>query len=110
MPRAITLRSDFSATDLRRLARWSRSVAQARRLLALAAIYDGRTRSEASRLGHVTPQMVRDWVVRFNAEGPDGLIDRKASGPTPLLTAEHRQALAAQIHCGPVPAMHGVVR
>ncbi len=85
MARAIALRSDFSAADLRRLARHSRDAAQARRFLALAAIYDGGTRSEASRLGDVTLQIVRDWVVRFNAEGPAGLIDRKAPGPTPLL-------------------------
>jgi hypothetical protein len=42
--------------------------------------------------------------VRFNAEGPYGLRDRKAPGPTPLLTDEHRKALAAQIDQGPIPA------
>lgn len=110
MSRAIRLRSDFTATELRGLARRSRDGAQARRLLALAAIYDGDTRSQAALLGNVTLQIVRDWVVRFNAEGPDGLIDRKAPGPTPLLTAEHRQALAVQVDSGPVPAIHGVVR
>ncbi len=110
MPRAIALRSDFSAVELRRLARRSKDAAQARRLLALAAIYDGGTRSEAARLGDVTLQIVRDWVVRFNAEGPAGLVDRKAAGPTPLLTDAHRQALAAQIDRGPIPAVHGVVR
>ena len=110
MPSAIALRSDFSAVDLRRLARWSKDVAQARRLLALAVIYEGGTRSEAARLGHVTLQIVRDWVVRFNAEGPDGLIGRRAPGPTPLLTDAHRQALAGQIERGPIPAAHGVVR
>ena len=110
MARAIVLRSDFDAAELRRLARRSKDAAQARRLLALAAIYDGGTRSEAARLGNVTLQIVRDWVVRFNAEGPDGLIDRKAPGPTPLLTAGHRQALATQIDHGPIPAIHGVVR
>jgi transposase len=110
MPRAITLRPDFRATELRRLARRSKDAAQARRLLALAAIYDGGTRSEAARLGNVTLQIVRDWVVRFNAEGPEALIDRKAPGPTPLLTDAHRQALAAQIDNGPIPAIHGVVR
>lgn len=110
MARAIALRSDFHAPELRRLSRRSKDAAQARRLLALAAIYDGGTRSEAARLGHVTLQIVRDWVVRFNAEGPDGLRDRKAPGPTPLLTDAHRQALAAQIDRGPVPAVHGVVR
>lgn len=51
-----------------------------------------------------------DWVMRFNAEGPDGLRDRRAPGPTPRLTAAHRQALAAQIDGGPIPAVHGVVR
>jgi transposase len=49
-------------------------------------------------------------VVRFNAGGPDGLRDRKAAGRTPLLSDEHRQALAAQIDRGPIPAVHGVVR
>jgi len=110
MARAIALRSDFSGAELRRLARRSRDAAQARRLLALAAIYDGGTRSEAARLGNVTLQIVRDWVVRFNAEGPAGLLDRKAPGPTPRLTDEHRKALAAQIDQGPIPAVHGVVR
>lgn len=110
MPLAISLRADFSASDLRRLARRSQSATQARRLLALAAIYDGGTRSEAARLGDVTLQIVRDWVLRFNADGPDGLLERKAPGPTPLLTDAHRQALSAQIDRGPIPAIHGVVR
>ncbi len=110
MTRPVPLRADFDAAILRRLARRSQEVAQARRLLALAAIYDGCTRSEAARLGHVTRQIVRDWVIRFNAEGPDGLRDRKASGPTPRLTDVHRQALATQIDHGPNPAVHGVVQ
>ena len=115
MPRAIALRPDFSAIALRCLVRRSKDAAQARRLLALAAIDDGGTRSEAARLGNVTLQIVPSnacvrRVVRFNAEGPDGLIDRKAPGPTPLLTDAHRQALAGQIERGPIPAAHGVVR
>jgi len=110
MARAIALRPDFSAAELRRLARCSKDGAQARRLLALATIYDGGTRSEAARLGNVTLQIVRDWVVRFNTAGPAGLIDRKAAGRTPLLSDAHRQALAAQIDRGPIPAVHGVVR
>jgi transposase len=110
MPRAIALRSDFSAVELRRLARRSKDAAQARRLLSLAVIYDGGTRSEAARLGNVTLQIVRDWVLRFNTAGPAGLIDRKAAGRTPLLSDTHRQALAAQIDHGPIPAIHCVVR
>jgi transposase len=110
MARAIPLRSDVTGVELRRLARRGKDAAQARRLLALAAIYDGGTRSEAARLGHVTLQIVRDWVLRFHAEGPEGLRDRKAPGPTPLLADAHRQALAAQIDQGPIPAIHGMVR
>jgi len=62
MPRAITLRSDFTASDLRRLAPLSTDAPQARRLLALAAIYDAGTRTEAARLGNVTVQIVRSNV------------------------------------------------
>jgi transposase len=49
-------------------------------------------------------------VVRFNAEGPDGLLDRKAAGPTPKLDDAQRRALAARVEAGPIPAVHGVVR
>ena len=62
MPRAITLRSDFNASDLRRLARQSKDAPQARRLLALAAICGGGQRTEAARLGNVTLQIVRSNV------------------------------------------------
>jgi transposase len=83
---------------------------QARRLLALAEIYDAGSRSDAARIGDVGLQIIRDWVLRFNADGPDGLTDRKAPGPEPRLTEAHRQALVAIIESGPIPAVHGVVR
>ena len=76
----LPLRCNFDAPALRAAARRSKHAAQARRLLALAAIYDGATRAEATRIGGVTLQIVRDWVVKFNAAGPDGLVDRKAPG------------------------------
>ena len=107
MRSAIALRTDFTGSELRQLARYTRDANQARRLLALAVIYDGGSRSEAARVGSVGLQIIRDWVLRFNAEG---LIDRKAPGPTPRLNAEHRAALAAAIESGPIPAIHGVVR
>jgi len=110
MAAAVRLRSDFTAADLRRLARRSRNANQARRLLALASIYDGASRSEAAQIGGVTLQIVRDWALRFNAEGPDGLIDRKQAGPASKLGVEPRRALAAMIEAGPIPAAHGVVR
>ena len=55
---------------------------QARRLLALAAIYDGATRTEAAKIGGVGLQIIRDWVLRFNARGPDGSAERQVAGST----------------------------
>jgi len=104
------LRSDFDAPGLRVLARHSKDAGQARRLLALAVIYEGGSRSEAAKVGGVTLQIVRDWVVRFNADGPGGLISRKAPGSPSLLNDAHRAALAAMVESGPIPAVHGVVR
>jgi transposase len=106
----IALRTDFDAASVRHAARYSKDGAQTRRLLALAAIYDGASRTEAARIGGVTLQIVRDWVMKFNAAGPEGLIDRKAPGQPSILTATHRAALVEAIEQGPIPAVHGVVR
>ena len=106
----IPLRGDFDAAELRCEAKKSKDSGQARRLLALAAIYDGSRRTEAAEIGGVTLQIVRDWVMKFNAHGPSGLIAGKAPGQTPRLTSEHRAALAGMVEDGPIPAVHGVVR
>jgi len=106
----VALRGDFDAAGLRRLARVSKDANQARRLLALATIYAGGTRSTAAEVGGVGLQIVRDWVMRFNADGPAGLLDRKAPGQPALLNLAHRRALATMIETGPIPAVHGVVR
>jgi len=82
---AIGLRDDYGSGGLRAAAKRSKDGPQARRLLALAAIYDGATRTEAAKIGGVGLQVIRDWVVKFNAQGPDGLIDRKAPGQPPRL-------------------------
>ena len=79
---AIALRVDFDGATLRRLARKTKNANQSRRLLALAEIYDGGIRSDAARIGGVGLQIVRDWVVRFNARGSEALIDGKAPGQT----------------------------
>jgi transposase len=94
---------------LRRLAKASSDANQTRRLLSMALIYDGASRGEAARLGGVTLQIIRDWVLRFNAEGPDGLLDRKAPGGKPKLNAQQLQALRDIVESGPIPAIHGVV-
>ena len=106
----ILLRRDFSASRLRSLAKKSKDGPQARRLLTLAAIYDGATRSEAAKIGGVGLQIIRDWVLRFNAQGPDGLLDRKPPGQPSKLNDGQRRAIAQIIESGPIPAVHGVVR
>jgi transposase len=104
------LRGDFSGSDLRRLAKASGDAGQARRLLALAEISDGGARTDAARMAAVGLQTVRDWVLRFNAQGPEGLIDGKAPGNPSKLNDAQRRALVRVVEAGPIPAVHGVVR
>jgi transposase len=85
----VALRSDFDALQLRPIARKTKDGPQARRLLALASIYGGATRTEAAKIGGVT-LIVRDWVMKFNAHGPNGLIDKKAPGQPSKLEDTHR--------------------
>ena len=110
MGAAVGLREDFDEPGLRGLAKATKVAAHARRLLALAEIYDGGTRTDAARIGGVGLQTVRDWVLRFNAVGPDGLVGGKAPGNRPKLDPVQRQALAEIVASGPIPAIHGVVR
>ena len=110
MAAPIDLRNDFDSGSLRRLAKRTRDATQSRRLLALAEVYDGGSRTDASRIGGVGLQIIRDWVLRFNARGPDGLVDGKSPGAPSKLNADHRRALAEVVEAGPVPAVDGVVR
>jgi transposase len=106
----VALRGDFDAAQLRSFAKKTKHGPQARRLLALAAIYDGARRTEAAKIGGVGLQIVRDWVLRFNARGPSGLVDGKAPGRRSKLDDTQRQAIIALIEAGPIPSIHGVVR
>lgn len=110
MAAAIGLRADFNGDALGRLARQSQDSGQARRLLALATIYDGGSRADAARISGVTLQSIRDWVLRFNDNGPDGLIGAKAPGRKKKLDEAQRLALKGMVETGPVPSVHGVVR
>jgi transposase len=79
------------------LARKTKDGPQARRLLALAAIYDCATRNEAAKIGGVGLQIIRDWVFRFNARGLDGLLDGKSPGQPSNLHDVQRQV--AFVNC-----------
>lgn len=110
MGRAIEVRGDYASAELRSLAKRCRDAAQARRLLAVAAAVDGASRAAAAKAGGMDRQTLRDWMHRFNAEGPGGLINRAAPGAKPKLSAAQQAKLAALVERGPIPAVDGVVR
>ncbi len=110
MPAALPVRSDFDSQTLRGLARRSEDSNQSRRLLSLAAVYDGMSRTQAARIGGMDRQTLRRWVLRFNGDGPAGLLDRWSRGPARRLSDDQRGELAAIVESGPEVQTHGVVR
>ena len=110
MGRAISVRTDYSSGEIRRLAQRAKNAGQARRLLAIAAVLDGSTREEAARIGGMDRQTLRDWVIRFNEQGPEGLINIPSPGASAKLNAEHKAFLTRIVDEGPTPAIHCVVR
>ena len=110
MAAAVGLRSDYESRQLHELAKQSEDADQVRRLLALAVVYDGGSRGDGARVGGVGLQTFRDWVLRFNAAGPDGLVNGKAPGQAPRLDEAQRGELAQLVEAGPIPSVHGVVR
>ena len=110
MPSAVRLREDYSVEELRALARRSKTVNQSRRLLSLAAVRDGMDRGAAAKVGGMDRQTLRDWVHRFNALGPEGLIDNWTQGPKPRLSAGQMAEFAKIVEAGPDREKDGVVR
>jgi transposase len=106
----VQLRDDYDADQLRALAKRSRDPRQIRRLLALAAVYDGMSRAEAARVGGMDRQTLRDWAHRFNEAGPEGLTDRPRAGRPGQLTEAQLRELAEIVESGPDPVIDGVVR
>ena len=110
MPAAVALRSDWDAKRVRAAAREADDADQARRLLAIAAAYEGQDRTASAKIGAMDRQTLCYWVHRFNSGGPDGLIDRKPTGAVRRLTLEQEAELAAVIEAGPDFQRDGVVR
>src|SRR5260221_2059783 len=107
MGHAIPVRTDYTAGEVRRLAQRAKDAAQARRLLAIAAVLDGASREDAAKIGGMDRQT---WVIRFNEQGVDGLINIPSPGVPPKLNAMHKAFLARIVEEGPISAVHGVVR
>src|ERR1700690_852146 len=104
------LREGYSAAGLRAPAPRSKDANQSRRLLSLAAVRDGMDRGAAAKIGGMDRQTLRDWVHRFNASGPDGLLDNWTDGPRPRLSGEQMAAFAQIVEAGPDRERDGVVR
>ena len=107
MPATVKIRTDYSATELRRLAASSKDANRSRRLLSLAAVLDGMNREDAARIGGMDRQTLRDWVHRFNAEGPDGLKDIRSKGASSRLAPEQLAAFAEIVETGPSDVVIG---
>ncbi len=110
MGQAIAVRADYTAGEVREFAKRAKDGGRARRLLAIAAVLDGASRTDAATIGGMDRQTLRDWVIRFNEQGPDGLINIPSPGVPPKLGKEHRAFLVRLVEEGPIPAVHGVVR
>lgn len=106
----IQLRSDYDAIGLRKIARGCKDTRQVRRLLSLAAVYDGMSRAGAATLGGMDRQTLRDWAHRFNEAGPDGLKNRRGSGAKSRLTQPQFKELAGIVEAGPDLVKDGIVR
>ena len=99
----LPIRDDIPAAQLRRLARQETNGRVACRLLALANVLDGMSREDAAGRAGMDRQTLRDWVIRFNAEGIAGLRDRPKSGRPTWLDDGQLAALKALVLRGPEP-------
>ena len=107
MPAAVRMRSDFSAGELRRLAATTKNANQSRRLLSLAAVLDGMSRTEPARMGGMDRQTLRDWVHRFNERGPEGLKDSWSRGhrlASPRTSKPNSPTSSRPVQIGPCTA------
>lgn len=111
MPAGVAItRKDQTASELRRAATRTDNADAARRMLALAHVLDGRSRGEAAELCGMDRQILRDWVVRYNAEGLEGVYDRPHPGAKPRLSQDQQMQVAQWVRQGPTLSEHGVVR
>ena len=111
MSRAIAITNvDYTAADLRQFMSKQKDGPVVRRLLALALIAEGHSRTEAAQQSGMERQTLRDWVHRYNAEGVVGLFSRVSAGPPPLLSEAQMAELKALVVEGPDPETDQVVR
>jgi transposase len=103
-------RTDLSTRELRVAAAKAKDAKAARRMLAIGLVLEGVDRKTAAESCGMDRQTLRDWVHRYNAEGLEGLSDRRSAGPAPRLSPAQKAELARMVREGPNPAVDGVVR
>src|ERR1019366_1652017 len=94
-------RTDYSAGELRALSARCADGAQVRRILAIAMVLEGRSRTEAAQFNGMDRQTLRDWVHQYNRYGPSGLISRHGSGRPPSITPLQKAELLEIVLAGP---------
>jgi transposase len=102
--RALSIRKDRTPAVLRKLAKAQTNTRVARRLLAIANALSGLSRKEAAEAAGMDRQALRDWVIRYNAHGLDGLYDCWSAGRPPRLEPEEQAELLRIVLAGPDPA------
>lgn len=103
-------RSEYTGAELRAVSNRCSDGAQVRRILALAMVLEGRSRTEAAELNGMDRQTLRDWVHRYNTAGVRGLKSRRHPGRAPALSQQQRAELRDLVIQGPDPEVNGVVR
>ena len=104
-------RLDLSVADLRQTAARTQDAKVARRMLAIALVLEGSSRTDAAQSCAMDRQTLRDWVHRYNADGLDGLSDQpRRNGPKPRLSTEQQAAVADWVDQGADLERDGVVR
>jgi transposase len=110
MSAGVILRSDWDAQRVEAAAVACKDAKQFRRLKAIAAVFRGMSRAAAAKAGDMDRQTLRDWVHRFNSDGPEGLFDRRAPGKPAKLTKAQKAELALIVERGPDAGKDGIVR
>src|SRR2546421_7207578 len=105
---ALTIRKDRTPVMLRKLAKAEEDARVGRRMLAIANALDGMSREAAAQAAGMDRQTLRDWVIRYNENGIDGLLDRWDGGRPPRLEADELAELYAIVMAGPDSDIEGV--
>jgi transposase len=105
---ALEIRKDRTAAVLRKAAKAECDARAARRMLAIANALAGMSREAAAKAAGMDRQTLRDWVIRYNEHGLDGLYDRWGDGRPPRLTAKEQAALVGIVLAGSDPETTGI--